>query len=79
MSSLRRFRYDDADDEILNQGLACNFLQALDSLWFRLRRRNPICFITALRFQISIPDDDEVQVLQRKTTILQLTLKFKSS
>ena len=56
-------RYDDDDDDDdLNRRLTSRFLQSIDSLWFRMRRWNSTCYLTAIRFHLSLPDDDEVQV-----------------
>ena len=62
-SSFRRIRYDDgADDVKLNNGLSHHISNALHIVWFRLRTFYPTCFLSSLRFQLSIPDDDELQI-----------------
>ena len=62
-SLLWRVRYDDdANDKTLNEGLTRCCEQAMKTLWFRLRRNNPVCFIAKARFLLVLADDDELQV-----------------
>ncbi|XP_076811783.1 C2 domain-containing protein 5-like isoform X2 [Clavelina lepadiformis] len=62
-SLLWRVRYDDdANDKTLNEGLTRCCEQAMKTLWFRLRRNNPVCFIAKARFLLVLADDDELQI-----------------
>uniref|UniRef100_F6W790 C2 domain-containing protein n=1 Tax=Ciona intestinalis TaxID=7719 RepID=F6W790_CIOIN len=60
---LWRVRYqDEVDDVSLNMGLRVACDNALRGLWFKLRMKSPICYLNSLRFQLVLPDDDELQV-----------------